>query len=64
MTSPRDLARSVYAAADALNEVVAAAVAAGLKVDLSMLERTALPVGRLQFILAVVSQPIPKDAAQ
>jgi len=64
MTSPRELAQSVYAAADALNEVVTAAVQAGLQVDLSVLERMALPTGRQPFIRASVSQPIPRDTSQ
>ncbi len=63
MTSPRELAQSVYAAADALNEVVTAAVQAGLQVDLSILERTALPAGRLPIAQAAVSQRIPRENA-
>jgi hypothetical protein len=61
MTSPRELAQSVYAAADALNEVVTAAVQAGLQVDLSVMETTDLPKGRLPMVRAGVSNPIPRE---
>lgn len=61
MTTPSDLARSIYAATDALNEVVAAAVQAGLQVDLSVMETTDLPRGRLPKVRAGVSNPIPRE---
>lgn len=63
MTSPRELAQSVYAAADALNEAVTAAVQAGLQVDLSVMETTDLPTGRLPVAQAAVSQRIPRENA-
>lgn len=58
----QDAARSVYAAVDALNEVMASAVALGLQVDLRVLETTALPTGRLPQLHAAVSSPIPRNA--